>query len=402
MWIAQTASGLGNTFSIFIMSWLLYDLTSSTTSMGLLWFLFMVATVTSQLFSGPYIDRFPLMNMMIFSELSRGIIFILPAVLYFMDALTPMFIYMTAIIVGLVEPIFRPSSMAYLTTIVPKNLLMKANSLLEGTLQTMMLIGPTLGGVLVSFLSPLFVIVMLIAVLVMSSIILTRLPKSEEKGEENKVKKHNWIKEFKEGITFYKKHTLFMWLGVLIVAINLSAGASQPILLPYVMEHLDGNAFQYGLLTSGVAAGMILGSFVLGLKSEYQNLKTIMLGALLLGAISLVGLGFVTNITLAVIFIAFNGFFIVIFNINNTTLYQKKVPDHIKGRVFSVRMLLSRIGMPIGAMIGGMGVSLLGYQYYFLILGLLPIIPCLIAWFLPAFNQLNEKDFKETDNELNV
>lgn len=67
LWIAQGASGLGNTFAIFIMSWLLYDLTGSKFAMGSLWFVFMLSTIFSHIISGPYLDRVEKKKIMIFS-----------------------------------------------------------------------------------------------------------------------------------------------------------------------------------------------------------------------------------------------------------------------------------------------------------------------------------------------
>lgn len=389
IWIAQSASGLGNTFSIFIMSWILYDITGSKVAMGTLWFIFMISSIFSHLICGSFIDRVERKKAMIFSEWVRAAVFLIPTVLLPVGYLTVEILFGIAVIIGLVEPLFRPSSMAYIAAIVPKERLIKANSILETTTQTMMLIGPALGGLLVSLISPLAVLALLIFTLGLSGFVLLFLP--NEKGFNSNNKAQSWIKELTEGLQFYKTNKLFLWIGLLLLVVNFSAGAAQPMLLPYVVEHLKGTSFQYGLMSSGIACGMVLGSLLLASRNELKRLKNIMLGSIVLAGISLGLLGIANTFLLAVLFITFNGFFVVIFNINNTILYQKNVPSHIRGRVFIARDLLSMLGIPIGAMSGGLIAEVIGLKSLFIILGLFMIVPCLIAWFLPSFQRLNQE-----------
>lgn len=394
LWFAQFASGLGNTFSVFILSWILYSLTNSASIIGLFWFIFMVSSLLSQLISGPFLDKINYKMVMIFSNLGRSITFIAPIIFIYLGNLNQTLLFIIAILIGFLEPIFRPASMAMVAKMVDKELLLKANSLLEGTMQITMLIGPILGGVLVSIASPISVLIILVFSLFISSVLLMFIPSNKVKIITDKPSKFNWLTDFREGLSFYKTNTLFLWLGVIIFATNFSAGAIQPLLLPYVIEHLGGSSFEYGLMTSAIALGMILGSFISGIIIKDTALKNYMLGSLLLGGATIIGLGFSSTFSVALIFVMFNGFFIIIFNVNNTTLYQKKVPADLRGRVFSIRLLLSKISLPFGAAMSGLLIQTMDYHLLFVLLGFISIFPVVIAWFLPAFAQLNvtEKD----------
>jgi MFS family permease len=141
LWLGQAASGLGGTFATFIMSWLVYELTGSLVAMGSIWVATMVPGLITQLWSGPYLDRWNRKKVMIFSEWMRAVAFLIPAIMFTIGDLQVWHLYLTAVIIGVAEPLFRPSSMAFVAEILPKDRLNQGNSFLEGTMQVMFLIG---------------------------------------------------------------------------------------------------------------------------------------------------------------------------------------------------------------------------------------------------------------------
>ncbi|MDE5415410.1 MFS transporter [Alkalihalobacterium chitinilyticum] len=395
----QGSSGLGNTFSVFIMSWLLYDLTGSIFAMGTIWFVYVTSMIICHIISGPYLDRYDKKYIMIFSEWMKALIFVLPFISLISGNLTAEILYIVVILLGLIEPLFRPACMSYLTSIIKEKNLLKANATLESVLQIMMVVGPSLGGLLIGIFKPETVIFTLIIVLTFSGVMLLFVPKENRSWVTEE--RSSWFSEFKEGLNFFKQNRLFLWIAGLIFFVNLGSGATQPMLLPFVLEVLNGNSLQYGFISSGVAFGMLLGSLLVSHLRKIGSLKLIMLGALTLSGFCLMWIGSVSEFYLAFSLILLYGLFIVTFNINNTTLYQQRVPANIRGRVFLVRGLLARIGIPVGAIIGALIAEFIGFRSLFMLLGALTIIPCIIAWNLPSFNQLNS--YKEQDeNKVSI
>ncbi|WP_368502642.1 MFS transporter (plasmid) [Alkalihalophilus sp. As8PL] len=386
------SSGLGNTFSVFIMSWLLFDLTGSIFSMGSLWFVYVTSMIICHIISGPFLDKYNKKYIMIFSEWTKAIIFLLPLIALLTGNLTQEILYLVVILLGFIEPVFRPSCMSYIPTILEKKLLLKANSILESIVQIMMVIGPSLGGILIGIFDVEIVITTLIVILILSGLFLTAIPNEKKSVISHK---SSWLTDFKEGVSFFKDNKLFLWLAGLIFFVNIGAGATQPLLLPFVLNELNGSSFQYGIMSSGVAFGMLFGSLILSNFKRINNLKLFMLGSLALSGVFLMMIGVMNSFYLAFICIVLYGLFIVIFNINNTTLYQLKVPENIRGRVFLARGLLARIGIPVGAIVGSIIAEFLGFKLLFLILGLITIIPCAVAWNLPQFNSLNTASTKD-------
>ncbi|WML49035.1 MFS transporter [Neobacillus sp. PS3-34] len=146
LWLAQGASGLGSTFATFALSWLVYKMTGSKVAMGSIWVVFMLPNMVIQMFAGLYLDRWDRKKVMVFSEWFRAAAFLVPAILMPMDLLETWHLYLVSIAIGIAQPLFYPASMAYVADILPKDNLIKGNSLLEGTGQVMMLLGLHLEG----------------------------------------------------------------------------------------------------------------------------------------------------------------------------------------------------------------------------------------------------------------
>lgn len=385
--LGQAASGLGGTFATFIMSWLVYELTGSLVAMGSIWVATMVPSIITQLWSGPYLDRWNRKKVMIFSEWMRAAAFLIPAIMFSLGELQVWHLYVTAVIIGIAEPLFRPSSMAFVAEILPKDRLNKGNSILEGTMQIMLLIGPPLGGLILQWIGAQAVLSLLVGTMGGAGVLLMFLP---NKKVEVSQAKETWFKQFKEGLRFYRVNPVLLGVGLLLMLCNFTNGASTPMFLPFVTENLGGSPFQYGLFTSSFSIGMILASLVTGMTKEPQNRRLVMLGSLMFTGLFMALLGWVSYFPFAILIVICSGFCMIIFNVNNTTLYQRKVPNEIRGRVFAVRILLAQAGVPVGAFIGGAFAEAWGIPTLFTVMGGLVIIATVTAFFLPVFYQLND------------
>jgi MFS family permease len=394
LWLAQSASGLGSTFAEFALSWLVYKMTGSKLAMGSIWVAFMLPNIIIQMFAGPFLDRWDRKKVMIFSEWFRAAAFLVPAILYPMNLLETWHLYAVSIVIGIAQPLFYPSSMAYVADILPKDNLMKGNSLLEGTGQIMMLIGPALGGLLISILGAEPVLLILIVFLGISGLLLMLNPSSKKKTV---VKNESWFVQFKEGLQFFRVYPVLFWVGVMMMIINFSSGAAQPMFLPYITDDLGGTAFQYGLFTSAFSLGMFAGSLLTGTLKEPKNRKFVMLGSLFMNGLLFLGLAWTPIYWLVIIVVFAQGLFAIIFNINNTTLYQQRVPEHLRGRVFSVRILLAQAGIPFGAAIGGAIAESFSISILFTVLGCLIALTTIVCWLNPMFNKLNDNNIVNFD-----
>ncbi len=271
---------------------------------------------------------------------------------------------------------------------------MKGNSILEGTGQIMMLFGPSLGGLLITAFGVEVVLLFLVISLGLSGLLLMLNPSSKK---STIVKRESWFVQFREGLQFYRVYPVLFWVGIMMMFINTSSGAAQPMFLPYVLDDLGGTAFQYGLFTSAFSFGMLAGSLLTGIREQPKNRKQVMLGSLFLNGLLFLGLAWTPFYWVALVLSFGQGLFAIIFNINNTTLYQQRVPNHLRGRVFSVRILLAQAGVPFGAALGSIIAESFSISILFLVLGCLICLTTILCFLNPIFNNLNNNNVANWD-----
>jgi MFS family permease len=392
VWLAQAASGLGHTFAAFILSWLVYELTGSKVAMGSIWLFYMLPNLAVQLLAGPFLDRWQRRKVMIFAEWQRALVYLLPAVFFAQGRLEVWHLYLVAALTGIAEPLFRSSSMAYIPEILPQHQLMRGNSVLEGTAQVFMLSGPALGGMMVSNLGALSVLIGLVIILGLAGLLLCLIPTAPNKP---RAVRERWLDQFREGLRFFRYYPVLFWVGIMLLVVNFSSGAAHPMYLPLVMEELGGDAFKYGLFSSFFSVGMLLGSAWAGAAGEPKNRRLVMLGSLFISGLLQAALGWTQSYTLALAAVAGIGFTAMLFTINNTTFYQKRVPERLRGRVFAVRILMSQLGMPLGSFLGGVMGEVLGLKILFTILGGLILLATSAALLSPVFHRLNDNTILE-------
>ncbi|MBO2531569.1 Predicted arabinose efflux permease, MFS family [Planifilum fulgidum] len=399
VWLAQAASGLGGIFAMFIEAWLVYSITGSKMAMSGLVMAFMIASLTVQLGAGPFLDRWDRRLVMALSQWSRAVGYLVPTALYVLDSLSLWHLYLAVVIGGMAEPLFRSSSMAYLPDLLPEKQLVKGNAVLEGTMNGMALVGPPLAGVALGWLGPEMILSALVFLLALSGTLLILLPGSrpDAKGE-----KQSWIAQFKEGLGIFRVHPMLLGTALLIMTSNFAYGAIEPLFLPYVSELLHGTPVQFGLLTSAFSLGMLLGSVWMSFREEPRNRRMYMILSNGVAGVAIAVMGAVHLFPVALLMGFVSGICAIVFNVLNTTLYQRFVPKEIRGRVFTVRILLAQSAIPLGAFLGGGFAELWGLAPLFLIAGGVVILVTVVAWFHPVFHRLNQQVSAPQKEEISL
>ena len=127
----------------------------------------------------------------------------------------------------------------------------------------------------------------------------------------------------------------------------------------YAKDVFQGGSDVQGLLMSFVGIGGIAGGFTIASLGRIEYRGRLLTGSLFMVSISLIGFSFCTSLWTALPFLAMAGFSEMIFLATNQTLLQLSIPDHMRGRITAM-VNLNMILAPMGGMIAGAGVDLLG------------------------------------------
>lgn len=386
-WLGNGISELGGAFGTFCNSILVYQLTGSPLALGSMWLLYYLPSLIMQLFIGPYIDRWSRKWIMIISQWTRGIAFIIPLFALILGNLEVWHIYLVQCIVGLITPFYVPANHAITPTIVNNEELQAANAYIDGTVRLMTFLSPIVAGIVIEYAGVHVTLILVCSLLIISGFTLLNI----QEQRNNIAVRKTWLADFSEGISFFFSQKIIVWLGVFLAFVQFGVGVTLVTTLPYITVELGGTYAEYGYFMAGFPIGYIVGA-ILVTRIKYKSRRHLMLGSLFIGGITFIALCFNYSIHLAIITEAIGGVVMAIFSIHNTTIIQKAVPNDLLGKVFSVRLLIMRGSMPLGVLIGGGLSEVLGVRPLYLLIGLLISLVSLIGICLPYFKFIDEKN----------
>ncbi|PFP52053.1 MFS transporter [Priestia megaterium] len=394
LWLGESISELGGAIGALCNSLWLYELTGSKSAMGTLWLTYFIPSLLVQLFIGPMIDRVSRKHVMLSSQVIRSMVFFLPVILMFSGHMEIWSLFVIQAILGILQPLYVPAASALLPTIAAENQLTQMNAWMDGTVRTMSFLAPTIGGIVAAYLGTSSTYIVVGMLFLLSTISLFYLKEPMLKQQEQKMP---WLKQVLVGYRYFFKQKQLIWLGFFTSLVQFSVGVTMVINVPYVLEELKGTSFTYGLFMGGFPLGYVVGSFLVGKWGSKGVRRYMMLSGLLMGGLSFLLLGFVEFIPFAILCEFIGGVCFPFFNVHQTTIYQKSIPTHLMGQIFSVRLFLIRVTMPLGVLFAGQVVDLSGTRLLYMVIGSLIIIPALFALALPFFSFLNEEK-KEFSN----
>ena len=150
LWSGQTISRIGDFLYELALAWWVLEKTGSAAAMATVLIFSSVPMLVFLLIGGVAVDRFPPVQVMFVSDLVRGVVTTLVALLAFMNILQIWQIYLASLVFGLVDGFFQPAYTKAIPEITAEADLTSANSLSSLGIQAGRIVGPAVGGGIVS------------------------------------------------------------------------------------------------------------------------------------------------------------------------------------------------------------------------------------------------------------
>ncbi|MED4041177.1 MFS transporter [Niallia taxi] len=331
-------SNVGAWVYLIALNLIILDMTRSPLSVSILYMLLPIATLFTNLWSGTFIDRFNKRNLMIFLDLFRAIfIFTLP----FFESL--FLIYIVVFIINIANTIFGPTSMVYMTKLIPKTNRQRFNALRNFINSCGFILGPSIAGFLFIIGTPNLAILLNSFALILSAIVILLLPNVEIKKEDILLQKINIsliFNDWKSVFQFSKTNVYVTLIYVLFSIVTVFMTALDSLEAAFATEVLSLSDSTYGFLVSIAGVGIIAGSLVNTLFANKLKLNILIgLGAFFT-PIGYIIFAFSTDFIWASIGFFTLTFFLSFANIGFLTFYQNNVPVEIMGRFSSILGIL--------------------------------------------------------------
>ncbi|HEU5187333.1 MAG TPA: MFS transporter [Candidatus Saccharimonadales bacterium] len=380
LWVANTISTVGDGALLAAGPLLVASQTQSPVLVAgavvvqqLPWLLF-------TLISGVYVDRLNQQKLLIAANVFRAAAIGLVTVAISAHFINVPIIYAALFMLGVGNTFADNSAVTFLTKLVPKHLLTKANARLQAV-HTLgrQLAGPPFGAYLfvVAPAAPFGfdAITFVVAALLIGWINVgpsdTKKPTSTNRSMS---------KEIREGFSWLWNTPLLRTVAVSSGMINLASMASMASFVLFAEQQLKLNSIEYGVLLSIAAIGGIVGTFVLRPLQHILSDPSLLRASLLTEALIFLAFAFTHSKWLAGALIFLLWFESAIWSTIATSLRQREAPAHLLGRVNSVFNLFRMGGLSIGALVGGLIAQAFGIGAPFLLSGIALLVLSIIMW----------------------
>jgi MFS family permease len=357
----QAISLSGTWMQTIALAILVIQLTDSKIALGTVTTLQFLPITLFVLPAGVIADRVPKRNFIFCTGTLAMFQAVTMAVLTYSGSIELWHVYVLAFVLGLANAFEQPTRQAFIVEMVGKDDLMNAIALNSGLFNGARLIGPAIGGVLIALfgvelaflLNGLSFIPILLSLALMD---LSQLHSAPPRSSG----KINPIGELREGLS-YAFRTPAALLIVILVAIIGTFGYNFTVMLPLISEYVLGRGSAgLGFMTAAVGLGALISALALASR-ERATPFTLFSGATAF-AVLLTGVAFSQVYLLTLALLLFLGFANTIFASTANTSLQLATPDHLRGRVMALYMLLFAGSTPIGGFLTGyvaeeMGVS---------------------------------------------
>ncbi len=365
----------------------LYQLTHSSLAVGLLGLIELGPVLGFAFLGGALADALDRRLVVLGTEL----VFMTCAALLMVNSLLPnpllWTIYTLAAVQAGLFALQRPSLIALLPRLVPHEELTAAGALnaLHGTVG--MVAGPALAGVLIAAAGlPLTyaVDVLTFAASLIALALMRATPPPPDAERPS-------LRRVVEGLRYARSRPDL--LGTYLVDMVAMFFGMPEALFPAVASGLGGPAV-LGVLFSAPAFGSMIAFAASGWTGRVHRHGWGVITAAALWGLAIVGFGFAASLPLAVGFLAAAGAADAVSGIFRGSIWNRTIPDSLRGRLASIELLSYTTGPLLGNAEAGTVAALAGVRFSIVSGGLLCVAGCIVcALVLPGFRAFDARDW---------
>ncbi|PER23817.1 MFS transporter [Bacillus cereus] len=346
-------SRIGDSLYTFALPWIAYQLTGSAVIMSSLFAINVLPIVLFGPLVGVIIDRYDRKRLLWIADITNIILVSLVPILHTLHLLEIWHLYVITFTLAVMSMLFDVTTVTVIPHIAGASLT-KANSFYQMINQLASLFGPMIAGIFISFIGGFQVLWINVLSFIATLVAVMLLPSIKTVNSQNNDKNtlQNVLSDLFNGFKWLKNDRLNLDLSFQAMIGNFGASAVLGVFMYYLVSTLQLTPEQSGLNYSLIGIGGILGSLI-AVPLEKRLQRGLLIPLLLFaGAIGLTfalwstywfapGIAFGIAMTCN-----------IAWNIIVATVRQETVPSHMQGRVLGFSRVLTRLAMPLGALVG--------------------------------------------------
>ena len=349
LWFGQLLSATAMHADMVARSWLVWDLTGSSTSVASVLVARAVPMLILGLIGGVAADRFDRRKLLRVIQIWTLLMHIVMAVLLLAGVIELWHVYVLAFGLGAGMAMNQPVRTSIIPNLVDKKNMMNAMSLNSIAINSTRLIGPALIAILIKYTDVGWAYVWAASAFVLVIILTTKIeiPRIAVKGGQG-----NPVHQLIEGFVFIGQHRAILAL-VLLGLGPLAIGFSHQVLLPQLVEEQYGYGIGLmGVLTSVGAVGGLTGGLFIASRKDVSYKGKLMLFSAVSYGLALLGFVGASYLWMAFPLIIWIGASQTLFRSGNSATLMEIAPDRLRGRIISATLLDTALSPAAGIAAG--------------------------------------------------
>jgi MFS family permease len=355
LWAGQAISSLGTQIQTVALAWLVYDLTGSAAQLGAVGLARAIPTMALSLFGGTLADRRDRRRLLIISETILAVLSALLAIAVSAGLSSVLLIDAFAAITAAASSIESPTSQAFIPALVPRDILAKALTLNVLSSDTVAVVGPAIGGVVIAAMgaSAAFWLDAASFFAVVGSLIVIRTRVVTPKVEGHP------MRALLDGITFVRERGI-LWQLMLLDFLAVFLISPTGLLPVFATNILRLGPAGLGLLYAAPSAGAVIGAVVLSLVRTPKHPGRMVAISIAGYAIVLGCFGLSSWLIPSLIFLGLGGGLDAVSMTMRHVVQQLATPDELRGRVGALHDVFASGGPRLGDFQTGLVASAVG------------------------------------------
>jgi len=341
-WLGNAQSSLGSALAGIALSFLVLNQTGSAGAMGVNLALSLLPSLFLPLF-GTLVDRLPILSPLVLGSALRAALQLGVGFAAMRGSVPLEVLHTLALLGGLASAFYGAASMGVTARLVPASQLQRASGLMQGSTQTLTLLGLVGGGLLVSHLGSSTALIFDGVTFAVFAALLTLVrfpPRTSAKAQGR------FWSEFRSGLRYAASSPVLWGLSLLTLLINASF-APMEMLLPKRMLALGAGAAGYGLFLGLTVAGLAAGSLLLAWLGEPASPRVLSVTGLAGMGVCVGALALIHSTALMYPLAVLLGLFNAATNVSLGVMFQTRVAPEYFGRVGSLMNMMGTAGQPL-------------------------------------------------------
>jgi MFS family permease len=380
--MGQSISLLGTWMQMTAVAWLVWRLEHNAFLLGLAGFAARIPAFVVAPLAGVLVDRWNRHRLVLITQVLAMVQALLLAGLMFSGHIAVWQIILLSLLLGFINSLDMPARQAFMIQMLDRREdLTSAIALNSSIVNGARLLGPALSGAIIAAAGEgiCFLINGLSYIAVIAGLLMMRLPPHQRASTDKSVLHH-----LKEGIVYAFGFPPIRSLLLLMALVSLT-GASYAQLLPvFAQQILHGGPLTQGILASSAGLGAFAGAMFLAMRRSVSGLGVLIAWAPAVFGIGLIGMGLSSSLGLTLAVMPVVGCGMIVQMAATNTVIQTIVDDDKRGRVMSFYSMAFMGTVPLGSLLAGSLVHIIGAPMTVMAGGL-----CCIAGSLVFARRLN-------------